>query len=137
LDPEESIMGGGAYLRSIYDRLPETITGEDRLYIALASYNVGLGHVLDARQLAEQRGLDPNTWRDLREVLPLLAQRTHYRNLRYGYARGGQAAIYVQQVRDYWDILNRTFPSHSENTGSAFNPPPPTAPEVAEPATDE
>jgi len=122
LDPEQSIRGGATYLRSILERLPEDITGDDRLHIALAAYNVGLGHVLDARVLARQQGLDANTWRGLREVLPLLSQRAHYRNLRYGYARGGQAVVYVQQVRDYWDILVRTFPAHDENTGSAFIP---------------
>jgi len=122
LDPQESISGGAAYLRSLLTQLPEEIVGDDRLFIALAAYNVGLGHVLDARQLAVTLHKDPNTWLGLREVLPLLSQRAHYRNLRYGYARGGQAVIYVQQVRDYWDILNRLFLSHSENTGSAYAP---------------
>ncbi len=124
LDPEESIRGGAAYLRWLYDRMPAEITGDDRLHIALAAYNVGYGHVMDARVLARRQELDPNSWRDLREVLPLLSRRTHYRDLRYGYAPGGQAVIYVQQVRDYWDILNRAFPSHEENTGSAFTAPP-------------
>ena len=132
LDPEQSIAGGATYLRELYNRLPQDITGEDRMFLALASYNVGYGHLMDARILAEQQGRDPNTWRDMREVLPLLAQRAHYRNLRYGYAPGGQASTYVQQVRDYWDILDRMFPAHAENTGSAF-----TAPPIGELAPDD
>ncbi len=136
LDPEQSIFGGARYLISLHDRLPVEVQGEDRLYFALAAYNVGLGHVLDAMSLARLRGFEGNTWQDLQQVLPLLSRRAHYSGLRYGYARGGQAVIYVQHIRDYQDLLNRTFPAHDANTGSAFplpegSPTPTTSREIA------
>ncbi len=130
LDAEQSIMGGATYLKRLYDRLPDEVSGDDRMLFALAAYNVGFGHVMDAMRLARQMERDDTSWLDLQEMLPLLSRRAHYRGLRYGYARGGQAVIYVQRVRDYWDILNREFPSHAENTGSAF--PQPEAEEVEE-----
>jgi len=107
LDPKASIRGGAAYLDQIHDRLPDSIVEPDRTWIALAAYNVGYGHVTDARELARARGLDPDRWRHLRQVLPLLSQRKHYRNLKHGYARGREPVRYVQRIRNFYDLLVR------------------------------
>jgi len=104
-DPAESIEGGAAYLADLYRRLPEAVTGDDRLYMALAAYNVGMGHIYDARRLAERMGRDKNSWTDLREVLPLLSQPEYYRTLRHGYARGHEPVRYVRNIRIFQAIL--------------------------------
>ncbi|MFX0072618.1 MAG: lytic transglycosylase F, partial [Candidatus Hermodarchaeota archaeon] len=70
-----------------------------------ASYNVGPGHVSDARQLAREKGLDPNTWSSLSEVLPLLSQRKYYKKAKYGYCRGREPVEYVKRILIYYDIL--------------------------------
>jgi membrane-bound lytic murein transglycosylase F len=108
LDPEQSIDGGSRYLRQMIDRLPAEIEEPDRTWIALASYNVGMAHMYDARGLARQLGKDPNLWIDMREVLPLLAQKQYYKTLKHGYARGSEPVLYVSRVRNYEDILKRT-----------------------------
>ncbi|MBW6390815.1 membrane-bound lytic murein transglycosylase MltF [Billgrantia antri] len=105
LDPAQSVNGGARYLRQIMERLPESIQGEDRLYMAMAAYNVGLGHLYDARKIAEERGGDPNSWRDVREALPLLQQHEWHSKTRHGYARGGEPVIYVRNIRRYHEIL--------------------------------
>lgn len=107
LDPKSSIFGGAQYLRQIYNRLPETVVGQDRKFFALAAYNVGYGHLMDARRLAKRKKLNPNLWRDVRTILPLLSQKRYYRQLRYGYARGMEPVRYVQRIRDFQDILER------------------------------
>ncbi|NYS59910.1 membrane-bound lytic murein transglycosylase MltF [Vreelandella salicampi] len=104
-DPAQSIDGGARYLRSIHDRLPESITGDDRLYMAMASYNVGLGHLYDARKIAEMRGDNPDSWADVREALPLLQQREWHSKTRHGYARGGEPVIYVRNIRRYYEMI--------------------------------
>lgn len=101
----QSIDGGARYLRSIKDRLPDSITGEDRLYMAMAAYNVGLGHLYDARNIAERRGGDPNLWQDVRAALPLLQQREWHSQTRHGYARGGEPVIYVRNIRRYYEMI--------------------------------
>lgn len=106
LDPAQSIMGGARYLASLGRRIPDSVTGDDRWWFALAADNVGMGHLKDARYLAEDLGLDSNSWLDLRGVLPLLSQKQYYRNLRYGRARGNEPVSYVRQVRNYRDILH-------------------------------
>jgi membrane-bound lytic murein transglycosylase F len=106
LDPAQSIEGGARYLRSVEQRLPESITGEDRLYMALAAYNVGLGHLYDARDIARMRGGNPDLWRDVREALPLLQESQWHSKTRHGYARGGEPVIYVQNIRRYLEILD-------------------------------
>tara|TARA_R110001583_G_scaffold9108_4_gene43062 strand:+ start:196 stop:1437 length:1242 start_codon:yes stop_codon:yes gene_type:complete len=104
-DPAQSIDGGARYLRSIKDRLPESITGDDRLFMAMAAYNVGLGHLYDARKIAEMRGGAPDSWTDVRAALPLLQQREWHSQTRYGYARGGEPVIYVRNIRRYYEMI--------------------------------
>ncbi|MFN2350041.1 MAG: transglycosylase SLT domain-containing protein, partial [Thioalkalivibrio sp.] len=105
LDPAQSINGGARYLADLRRRLPETIQEPDRTWIALAAYNVGMGHVFDARGLARDLGRNPDSWVEFREVLPLLAQPRYHRKLRYGYARGTEPVEYVRRIRNYEDIL--------------------------------
>jgi membrane-bound lytic murein transglycosylase F len=96
-------------LRWVKDRLPEDIDEPDRTWLALAAYNVGYGHLRDARKLAEKQGKSPDRWSQLKEVLPLLAQAKYYRQTEYGYARGREPVQYVQRIRQYHGILERWF----------------------------
>jgi membrane-bound lytic murein transglycosylase F len=104
LDPEQSILGGARYLRDLYDRV-NYIPLPDRLWFALAGYNVGLSHLEDARILTQRQGKDPFKWNDVKEVLPLLEQPRWYNRTRYGFARGSEPVIFVNRVRTYYDIL--------------------------------
>ncbi|WP_297894338.1 membrane-bound lytic murein transglycosylase MltF [Shewanella sp.] len=118
LDAEESIRGGAAYLRDMINRLPESIPESQRMWFALASYNIGYAHVEDARKLAESMELNPNAWRDVKKVLPLLQKRKYYQKTRYGYARGSEAVHYVDSIRRYYDTLvwvdNQSKPQNSQ-----------------------
>lgn len=107
LDPVESIRGGGMYLKSLYEKLPPRFDGPDRIWLAVASYNIGYWHVRDAQKITKQRGGDPSIWRDLRENLPLLQKKKWYKKAKYGFARGNEAVIYVDNIRRYYDILLR------------------------------
>ncbi len=105
LDPKQSILAGARYLLILKDRLPARIREPDRTWIALAAYNQGPSHVEDARILAQRQGLNPDSWVDLKKTLPLLAQKEYFRDLKHGFARGGQAVILTESVRTYYDIL--------------------------------
>lgn len=105
LDPAQAIDGGARYLADRHERLPENIPEPDRTFLALASYNIGRGHLLDARQLARDLGKNPDSWKDMSEVLPLLADERYYPNLRYGYARGYEPVHYVSRIRNYRDVI--------------------------------
>jgi membrane-bound lytic murein transglycosylase F len=109
LDPQQSIMGGAKYLARLYHRLNPSIEEPDRTWIALAAYNVGLSHVHDAQELARNMGKNPFLWNDLKTVLPLLAQQRYYRQLKHGYARGREPVRYVQRIRHFHDLLERTL----------------------------
>ncbi|MFH1887544.1 MAG: membrane-bound lytic murein transglycosylase MltF [Pseudomonadota bacterium] len=106
LDPHENIRAGVAYLRKLHDRFPE-IKEPDRLFFALAAYNVGYGHVTDARRLALEKGLDPNQWSSMCVTLPLLQVRKHYQDTEFGYCRGSEPIRYVNRVLTYYEILVR------------------------------
>jgi len=104
-DPYQSIIGGGRYLAKMKARIPDYISDPDRTWIALAAYNVGYGHVSDARQIARKRGENPNLWFDVRSNLKLLTQHSWYSKTRHGYARGWEPIMYVENIRNYYDIL--------------------------------
>ncbi|GIU07606.1 membrane-bound lytic murein transglycosylase MltF [Shewanella glacialipiscicola] len=131
LDAEESIRGGAAYLNDMINRLPESIPESQRMWFALASYNIGYAHVEDARKLAESMELNPNAWRDLKKVLPLLQKRKYYQKTRYGYARGSEAVHYVDSIRRYYDTLvwmdNQSKP-HPDDDSSDLEEEQPTLP---------
>ena len=105
LDPRESLRGGARYLKNIKRRLPKRIQDPDRTWLALAAYNIGMGHLEDARVITQRQGGDPDRWQDVAVRLPLLQQSKHYQRTRYGYARGVEAATYVQNIRHYHSIL--------------------------------
>ena len=117
LDPEENINGGVAYLKRLYDHF-DRATAQDRLFIALAAYNIGLGHIWDARDLARERTLDPNRWSSLKETLPLLRDHKYNKNLKFGYARGTEPIKYIKQIMIYYDILKQQSIDY-RNTPSA------------------
>ena len=106
LNPTQSLRGGARYFKNLKRRLPKGIQDPDRTWFALAAYNIGLGHLEDARIITQRQGGDPNRWQDVIERLPLLQKSSHYKNTRYGYARGVEAATYVQNIRHYQNILN-------------------------------
>jgi membrane-bound lytic murein transglycosylase F len=106
-DPRESILGGARYLQQLRDALPEAVLEPDRTLFALAAYNIGPGHLDDAMRLARQQGKDPHLWKDLKQVLPALANPRVAAGLAHGYARGGEARALTENVRIYYDILQR------------------------------
>lgn len=105
LDPKQSISGGAKYLALIKAQLDDKIEEPDRTWFALAAYNVGGGHLDDARKLAEKEGLNPDKWLDVKKMLPRLSQKQWYSKTRYGYARGGEPVHFVANIRRYYDIL--------------------------------
>lgn len=122
LDPRESIAGGARYLARLRGRLSDSIRATDRIWFALAAYNIGLAHVRDARRLARQLGKDPDAWNDVRSVLPLLGEKRYYRKLPHGYARGTEPVRYVRRIRYYADILREKTGRMSPAPASSVAP---------------
>ncbi len=104
-DPKESIKGGSKYLRELIEKIPEKIPEEERLWFAIASYNIGFGHVEDAISLAENEGVKVFDWSSIESYILKLSQSSYYKKTKYGYARGWETVKYVQNIRQYYDIL--------------------------------
>ena len=104
-NPESSIFGGARYFARQTERVADTVEEPDRTWMALAAYNVGFNHLKDARTIVEWQGGDPDSWIDISEALPLKAQRKWYSKLPYGYARGWEPVLYVNNIRAYYNIL--------------------------------
>jgi membrane-bound lytic murein transglycosylase F len=130
----QNILGGARYLAQVIDSIPRRITEPDRTWLALAAYNVGFGHLEDARILAQSHGKNPDSWADVREQLPLLAEERWYLRAKRGYARGWEPARFVEQVRQYLAVLEwidadksareRMLPSHATTIAGLIASPP-------------
>ena len=105
IDAEQSIQGGAKYIQLLIDKMPARIPQPDRTWLALAAYNLGFGHLNDARIITERQGGDPDRWLDVKPNLPLLKQKKYYKQTKYGFARGDEAVNYVENIRRYYDTL--------------------------------
>ena len=112
LDPTQSIVAGAQLLVILKKKIPERVREPDRTWLALAAFNVGYLHLEDARVLAQQQRLNPDSWTDLKRSLPLLAKTEYAVKAKGGYARGGQAVIFVENVRALYDILTQFEEPH-------------------------
>lgn len=101
LDAEQSIRGGASYLKQLIARVPKTVPDNERIWFALAAYNMGYAHMMDARALTALQKGNPDSWADVKQRLPLLSQKTWYSKTSYGYAPGRQAYEFVENVRKY------------------------------------
>ena len=105
LNAKQSIFGGAKYLKILYESFSNTIEEPDRLWFTLAAYNIGLGHVEDARTITKSQGDNPNSWIDVEKHIPKLSQKKWYKKTKYGFARGHEPIEFVKRVRRYYDIL--------------------------------
>ncbi len=135
LDPAQSVLGAARYLRDLKEKLPSRIQEPDRTWLALAAYNIGLGHLEDARILAQRQGLNPDHWTDVKSVLPLLALPEYYEQAKLGYARGGMPVAFVDRVRGYYDVLLAHQPAQQPRLRMFANVP--EAPPAREPAEEK
>ncbi len=129
LDPAQNVVAAARYFRDIKARLPARIHEPDRTWLALAAFNIGLGHVEDARILAQKQKLNPDLWRDVKKVLPLLAVPEYYAQAKLGYARGGMPVAFVDRVRGYYDVLLAHAPPHRPRLGFLWSTKEPETPE--------
>jgi membrane-bound lytic murein transglycosylase F len=113
LNARQSIIGGARYLVMMKEALPARIPEPDRTWLALAAYNQGQGHLEDARRIAQARGGSPDSWADVKEALPYLGRGTYSKVMKYGYARGGEALHFAENIRNYYDVLLRLEPEYN------------------------
>jgi membrane-bound lytic murein transglycosylase F len=106
-NPSQSIKAGIKYLNRMRGRFNAIDDPYQRLLFALASYNVGYGHVTDAMALAREKNWDPHTWQALKATLPLLSKAKVYKKTKHGYARGWEPIHYVERILTYFDILRQ------------------------------
>ncbi|MFO7809447.1 membrane-bound lytic murein transglycosylase MltF [Guyparkeria sp.] len=104
-DPTANIMAGAKYIAQLRELVPDDAIEPDSTYLALAAYNVGIGHLSDALELTRRQGGDPTQWADVRERLPQLSDPAIYRDMRYGYANGDETVNYVENIRAFHDLM--------------------------------
>ncbi len=128
-DAEQSIYAGARYLAQVRAKIPERIAEPDRTWLTIAAYNVGFGHLEDARIITQALGKDPDSWAEVRLRLPLLAQERWYTRARHGYARGWEPVQFVDRIQRYLRLLEWQ-PAESAQTAASA----PVAPRAAVPA---
>ncbi|MDR3640994.1 MAG: transglycosylase SLT domain-containing protein [Humidesulfovibrio sp.] len=99
-DSTEVIFAGAHYLDMLRTQFVDLGYGaEDAMLLALASFNVGQGHVLDAIDLTRGNRQSLPSWLSVRQALPQLEHMAVAEQTRYGLCRGGEAVDFVDKVR--------------------------------------
>jgi membrane-bound lytic murein transglycosylase F len=104
-NPRDSIYGGAKYLKKMLDKVPNSINDKDKIWFAIAAYNIGYGHIIDAIDLAKKDNKVVSDWKSIEPYLLKLSQSRYYKKTKFGYARGWETVKYVQNIRQYYDIL--------------------------------
>ncbi len=112
LDPKQSVVAGAKFLLWMKDRIPARIPEPDRTFMTLAAYNNGVGHLEDARIIAQKLGLNPDSWADVKRGYQLLNDPAYYVNAKHGYCSCGAPVIYTELVRSYYQIMQKYFPAY-------------------------
>lgn len=104
--PEINIREGARIFQENLDHY-SYLDRENQIAFALATYNVGIGHMADARRLVIEMNKDPNQWENVEEGLIRLMQTRYNQDLKYGYARGIETVNYVNQVMNRYLTYQR------------------------------
>lgn len=100
--PEQQIEAGIKHLKYKESQIPDDVSDSiERIKFTLASYNSGVGHILDARRLAEKYGDNPNVWdNNVAEYVLKLSDNKYYHDsvVYYGYMRGDETYKLVSEV---------------------------------------
>src|SRR5688572_14770174 len=110
--PDENILGGARYLAYMRERIPKRITDPDRTWLAIAAYNIGIGHLEDARIVTQMRKKNPDRWSDVRANLPRLSDPHWHKRVKHGYANGRETAQFVERVSQFAAILETHVPDN-------------------------
>jgi membrane-bound lytic murein transglycosylase F len=105
-DPKDNIEGAIDYLEFLNDYWSDKIKDpKQRRRFILASYNVGFGHLEDARRLTEKYGGNKNTWEDVSKWLLRKSMKKYYTDdvVKYGYARGEEPVAYVRHITERFE----------------------------------
>ena len=108
--PDENILAGSRYLLHMKDRIPKRIRDPDRTLLAMAAYNIGIGHLEDARIITQMRKKNPDKWSDVRANLPRLSDPVWHQRVKRGYANGRETAQFVERVSQFAAILEASVP---------------------------
>ncbi|MCK4465604.1 MAG: transglycosylase SLT domain-containing protein, partial [Bacteroidales bacterium] len=105
--PAENIEAGVKFLKWLDNVLEDKVSDEnERRKFVLGAYNVGLGHILDARELARKYGKDPNIWDyNVSDFLLKKSDPQYFRDpvVKYGYCRGEEPFNYVKEILDRYE----------------------------------
>lgn len=112
-NPFENIKAGAAYINWLHNFWQDSIQNpQEEIYFVLGSYNVGAGHILDARRLAEKLGKNKNVWIHNVEDCLRLKSKPEYYNLpevKYGYCRGLEPYQYVRSIMSRYQHYQNTI----------------------------
>lgn len=104
VEPTNGIQAGIKYMDWIRDRFHKELPVSERLWFSLAAYNAGVGHVHDARRLADRIGLDSDRWFENTEsAMLLLSQKKYSSKARYGFVNGEEPVNYVRNIKQRFE----------------------------------
>ena len=119
-DPITNIREGARIIKEHLDHYAYIDSTRERWSFALATYNVGQGHMADARRLAIDQNKNPNDWEAVSGALLKLMQRRFYQRARYGFARGIEPVQYVEEIMNRYRTYQAIVALSEQQQQSGF-----------------
>ena len=116
-DPEQSIEAGARYIQFLQKYYKDIPDQEEKTKFVLAAYNAGVGHVQDARRLAEKYGADPDVWtHSVDQYMLLKSQKKYFSDpvVKFGYCRGDEPYNYVEEILKRHEIYKELIEEEQE-----------------------
>ena len=105
LIPDESIIGASRYIKKLRGKYTE-FNEDTQINMTLGAYNLGPGHISDIIKLSILDNKSIEDWDTLKKYLLKLNKKQFYKQMKYGYARGWEAVQYIENVKQYYDIIS-------------------------------
>jgi membrane-bound lytic murein transglycosylase F len=104
--PREQIRAGTEFIVWLDRQFSDISNKDERIKFVLAAYNIGPGHIIDARNLARKNGADPNVWDgSVARYLLYKANPKYYKDpvVKFGFCRGNETYRYVGEVLERYE----------------------------------
>ncbi len=108
-DPEQNVKAGTLLIKRLQKMFDDPqIDSLNRLKFVLAAYNAGEGRVIDMRKLAVHKGVNPNDWNEVKELIPQMRDKSllPVGILKLGSFRGGETMRFVDEVLNRYQLYS-------------------------------
>ena len=100
-DPNETVLAAAKHIRNQEKIIPIRVKRSDRIWLAIAAYNLGIGRIMQAYKAVRDEKKGEIIWEDISKKLANNSK--SFQNNQY--STGKRTVEYVERIREFQEIL--------------------------------